>query len=271
MNVAATAALADAPGRLVRFHALFNGGAALGGLAAGLLIANHVTWRWAWTGVGIIGLVVAAICARSSLPAGDPGERAPLGGTFRLLRAEHLVPIALAFALGAMVEGGVDLWGVLFLRTHLPSGLAVAVTSAVVAYSIAALARVFIGPVAGRRSAAHGVAVGAGLAAAGVLVLAVAPGSWLPGAGLVIAAAGVSMCWPLLMAHAGAGRERPGAVVGGLAAFGYTGLFAGPTIVGWIAAAGGLRAGLLALSGAAVFVALAPNVSGRSRRGPENR
>ena len=42
----------------------------------------------------------------------------------RLLRAEHLLVIAIAFALGAMVEGGIDLWGVLFLRTHFPEGLA---------------------------------------------------------------------------------------------------------------------------------------------------
>src|SRR5581483_5663137 len=70
MNVAATAALAEQPGKLVRFHALYNAGGAVGGLAAGLLIANHLIWRWAWTGTGAVGLVVAAICARSALPAG---------------------------------------------------------------------------------------------------------------------------------------------------------------------------------------------------------
>jgi predicted MFS family arabinose efflux permease len=244
----------------VRFHAFFNAGGGLGGLVAGVLIANHFSYRWAWAATGLVGLAIAAISWHAALPAGGAGEDAPLGGIIRLLRDEHLLLVAAAFAVGAMVEGGVALWGVLFLRTHLASGLGVAVTSAVAAYSIAALARVFIGPVAGRRSAAHGVAVGAGAAAIGVLVLALASGSWLPGLGLVVAAAGVSMCWPLLMAHAGAGRERPGAIVGGLAAFGYVGLFAGPTIVGWVAAAAGLKAGLLLLSVAAVFVAIAPNV-----------
>jgi MFS family permease len=268
MNVAATAALADRPGALVRFHALFNAGGALGGLAAGLLIANTVSYRYTWVGVGVAGLVLAAICARARLPAGEAGEAAPLGGAIRLLRAEHMMLVATAFAVGAMVEGGVALWGVLFLRTTLSSGLAVAVTSGVAAYAIGAVARVFIGPIAGRRSAAHGVAVGAGAAAVGVFVLALSPGRWLPGAGLVLAAAGVSMCWPLLMAHANAGRSRPGAVVGALSAFGYTGLFAGPTVVGWVSAVAGLKAGLLLLSVAAVYVAIAPNIKG-SRPRPE--
>jgi MFS family permease len=269
MNVAATAALAERPGTLVRFHAFFNAGGAIGALGAGLLIANGLSWRWSWAGASVLGFALAVVAFRSTLPAGEAGEDVPMGGAVKLLRAEHLLLIAIAFALGAMVEGGIDLWGVLFLRTHFPEGLALAVTSAVAAYSIAALARVFIGPIAGRRSAAHGIAVGAGAAACGVLLLTIAPGDVLPGVGLVISAAGVSMCWPLLMAHAGAGRERPGAVVGGLAAFGYTGLFLGPTIVGWVAAAGGLRAGLLLLAFAAVFVAAAPTISDRRRQRAE--
>jgi MFS family permease len=268
MNVAATAALAGRPGALVRFHALFNIGGALGAGATGLLILNDASWRWWWAVIAATGLMVAAYCARATLPAGEPGEHAPLGGAFRLLRAEHLIVLAVAFAVGAMVEGGIDLWGVLFLRTHFPSTLAVAVTSAVIAYLIAATARVVLGPIAGRGSAARGVAFGAGAAAAGVLLLAGAPGAWLKGGGLVMAAGGISMCWPLLLAHATAGRERPGAVVGAVTAVGYVGFFAGPTIVGWVASAMDLRAGLVVLAAAAVFVAVAPNVSRSSRRKP---
>jgi hypothetical protein len=97
-------------------------------------------------------------------------------------------------------------------------------------------------------------------------MLTVLPGAWLRGAGLVIAAGGISMCWPLLLAHATAGRERPGAIVGAVTAVGYLGLFAGPTLVGWIASGVNLRAGLLLLAVAAVFVAVAPNVPARRNR-----
>jgi hypothetical protein len=263
MNVAATAALAGSPGALVRFHALFNIGAAFGAAGTGLLLANDASWRWWWAGVALCAIALAAICQRRALPAGERGADMPLAGAFRLLRTEHLVVIAVAFAVGAMVEGGIELWGVLFLRTRLPSGLVVAVTSAVIAYSIAAAARIVLGPRAGRRGAAHGVALGAGAAAVGVLVLALAPGAWLKGAGLVLAASGISMCWPLLLAHATAGRERPGVVVGAVTSVGYLGLFLGPSVVGWVSSATTLRTGLLMLVGAAVFVAVAPNIRRR--------
>jgi MFS family permease len=265
MNVAATAALAGRPGSLVRFHALFNGGGAIGALGTGLLIVNDASWRWWWAFVAVVGFGVAVYCARSVLPAGEPGEHAPLGGALRLLRREHLVLVAVAFAVGAMVEGGIDLWGVLFLRQRFPAGLGVAVTSAVIAYVIATTARVAFGPSAGRRGAARGVAIGASAASAGLLLLAIAPGAWAKGAGLVIAAGGISMCWPLLLAHATAARERPGAVVGAVSAVGYAGFFLGPTIVGWMSSATSLRGGLVLLAGAAVFVAVAPNL-GRLRR-----
>jgi MFS family permease len=68
----------------------------------------------------------------------------------------------------------------------------------------------------------------------------------------------VSMCWPLLLAQAGMGRERPAAAVGGVSAIGYLGFVVGPAVVGSVAQLAGLRAGLLALAAAAVFVAVAP-------------
>jgi MFS family permease len=265
MNVAATAALAGSPGGLVRFHALFNTGGAIGALGTGVLIGADASWRWWWVVVAVIGYAIAWACATATLPGGATDDDVPLGGALKLLRAEHLVVLAVAFAVSAMVEGGIELWGVLFLRTRLPSGLVVGVTSAVIAYTIAASARVLFGPAAGRKGAAHGVTVGASIAAAGILVLALAPGAWAKGTGLVMAAGGISMCWPLMLAHATAGRARPGAIVGAVSAVGYFGFFAGPTIVGWASAAGGLRSGLLLLSVAAVFVAVAPNVSGRRR------
>jgi MFS family permease len=266
MNVSATAALANQPGHLVRFHALFNIGAAVGALGTGLLVSNDHSWRWWWGLVAVTAVAIAYLCTRVVLPAGERGENIPLGGAFRLLRAEKLVLVATAFAVGAMVEGGVDLWGVLYLRTELSSGLAVGVTSAVIAYVVAALARIVFGPTVGRHGAARGVAIGASTAAVGIVMLTLLPGAWLRGLGLVVAAGGISMCWPLLLAHATAGKERPGTIVGAVTAVGYLGLFAGPTMVGWIATGVSLQAGLLALAGAAVFVAIAPNLPARRER-----
>src|SRR5207237_5748858 len=76
--------------------------------------------------------------------------------------------------------------------------------------------------------------------------------------GLFMVAAGVSVVWPLLLAHATRARERPGLVVGGVSAVGYLGFVIGPSVVGWTAAAFGLRGGLVILAVAAAFVAIAP-------------
>jgi hypothetical protein len=91
-----------------------------------------------------------------------------------------------------------------------------------------------------------------------VAVLATAGTAVFAAIGLVLAAGGISMCWPLLLAQAGAGRTRAGAVVGAVSAVGYLGLVMGPAVVGWVAEAIGLRAALGVLGGAAVIVAVVP-------------
>jgi MFS family permease len=255
INVAATAALGTQPGRLVAFHGRFNVGAALGAALTGVLLAVGGSWRWTWAGVAVVALVLSVVCHREPLPAGEPGERSPLGGTFALLRREHLVLVAVAFALAALVEGGIELWGVLFLRTHLASGLLIGAGGAVLGYSVAALARITLGPMVGRRGAARGVVIGAGSAAAGIALLTLAHSALPAALGLVIAAGGISMCWPLLVSEASAGRTRAGAVVGAVAAVGYIGLIMGPAVVGWVSEATGLRAAIGLLGGAAIAVA----------------
>ncbi len=256
INVAATAALGSQPGRLVRFHGRFNLGAAAGAALTGVVLGAGASWRWMWVGVAVVAFVLSVVCRREQLPAGDPGERSPLGGTFALLRREHLVLVAVAFALAALVEGGIELWGVLFLRTHLASGILIGAGGAVLGYSVAAFARITLGPAIGARGAARGVVIGAGSAAAGIALLSSA-NSALPAAlGLVVAAGGISMCWPLLVSEASAGRSRAGAVVGAVSAVGYLGLIMGPAVVGWVAQGTGLRAAIGLLGVAAVTVAV---------------
>jgi MFS family permease len=258
LNVAATAALSDRPGALVRFHGLFNVGAAVGAGAMGLLLGAGASWRWHWAGVAVVVAALGAVCRAAPMPAGEAGERVALADALRRLRHSRLWLIALAFAMGAMVEGGVELWGVLFLRTTLKAGIGVGATGAVVGYAIASAARIGLGPLAGRRGAAAGVATGAGLACVGIVVLIAGPSPLVAAVGFVAAAGGVSMCWPLLLALAAQGIERPGPVVGAVSAVGYLGFVIGPTVVGGLAGVTGLRAGLGLLAAAALFVAVVP-------------
>ena len=261
MNVAASATLAASPGYLVRFHGRFNAGAAAGAACAGALLGAGYGWRPLWVGAGLLAASLAAWCRRSPLPASDRGEDVRLTGAVGVLRREGLVLLAFAFAIGAMVEGGVELWGVLFLRTKLQSGLLVGAGGAVLAYTVAATARFTLGEKVGRRGPSSGIAVGAGVAAAGVTLMAASTTPELAAAGLIAAAGGISMCWPLFVARAASGRDRPGAGVGAMSAFGYLGLVAGPAVVGSVAQGLGLRAGLGFLAVAAGLVAVIPRLA----------
>jgi hypothetical protein len=102
------------------------------------------------------------------------------------------------------------------------------------------------------------VVIGAGTAAIGVVTLATAHTALLAALGLVLAAGGISMCWPLLLAQAGAGRTGAGAVVGSVSAVGYLGMIVGPAVVGMVSDIVGLRAALGVLAAAALIVAVVP-------------
>lgn len=257
MNVAAIAALANRPGELVRFHSLFNVGAVVGAGTAGVVLQAGLPWRWALVVPVVIATANWAWVGGVDLPAGEPGEHHGLLYAVRTLRAEHLVGLALVFACGAMVEGGIDTWGVLVLRERLEVGALVGAGGYLVGQGIAAATRAGLGRRAGALGTTRGVAAGGAVAATGLALLALAPTAAAV-LGLVLAAVGISVCWPLLLAHANDGRERPGPVVGGVTAVGYTGFVLGPPLVGWLSGAFGLRHALLALATAALVVAIAP-------------
>ena len=261
INVAATAALGHRPGRLGRLSRTVQWRGCCRCRAHRISARNRSVVALDVGGGRGGRLGLAVVCLRVPLPAGQAGDRVPFGGAFSLLRREGLLVLAGAFALAAMVEGGIELWGVFYLRTHLASGLLIGAGGAVLGYTVAAVARYSLGPTVGRRGTARGVMIGAGTAALGVVILATSGTAVIAAAGLVLAAGGISMCWPLLVAQAGTGRSRAGAVVGAVSAVGYLGMVIGPAVVGWVAEAVGLRAALGVLAAGALVVAVVPTTS----------
>jgi MFS family permease len=257
MNVAAAAELAERPGGLVRFHALFNGGATVGAGAAAAATRLAGEWRVGFALPAIAMVVAAMVCRKSGVPSAPPGEHHGLLHSVRVVHREHLVALAVVFGASAMVEGGIDTWGVLVLRKQLDVTVAAGATAYVLGQALATASRTFLGPVAGRFGATRGVAVGSGLAALGLVLIGVAP---VAGAaiGLVLAATGVSVCWPMLLAYASQGRERPAGVVSGVTAMGYVGFVVGPVVIGGFADLLGLRTAVLVLAVVAAGVAIAP-------------
>jgi MFS family permease len=265
MNVAAAAALGSRPGQFARFHGLFNGGAAAGAALMGGLLALGASWRWAWALQGLAAIVLAAITARASLPAGGGGERVSARVMLSTLRRERLLGLAVVLAAATMVEGGIDTWGVLFLRSQLAITAGLGAAAYVVGQGMATLSRVAFGPRVGVMAVGVGASTGAAVAAAGLTLEAVAPSGVVAALGLATAVVGISLCWPLLVAAGAAGNARPGLTVGALTGTGYVGFLIGPSLVGWAAGAWGLRVGILILVAAALLPAFGARQASRRR------
>lgn len=96
------------------------------------------------------------------------------------------------------------------------------------------------------RRAAHQVLVaGTGTATVGLLTLALSPWPVLAAFGLVAAAGGVAVTWPLLLSEIGRDQERPAVLVGAASTLGYVGLVGGPVVLGVVVATWGTRAALV--------------------------
>jgi MFS family permease len=256
MNVAGTAALGSESARLLRLHALFNAGALTGAGIAGLLLDRDVSFRPIWAGLGICALCLAVWCRLANLPAGERGEHYTVREGLVALRAAGLATLALVFALGAVVEGGIGTWGVLFLRANLGLAAVAGAAAYVVGQGLATFARCTLGWTTTHLGDRRGAQWGLALASAGLFAEATAGSSAAAAIGLGVAAVGVSVYWPLLLAYASRGSARPGLVVGGLSACGYIGFLAGPPVVGWIAQATDLQWGIAVLAAAALGGAL---------------
>jgi MFS family permease len=291
MNTVATVGLGGSPSGMVRFHALFNAGTLCGaGLVAGL-VSGAISWRWTWVVTGFGALLLALVARRSDVHETVPAVAAlleppavpsvPAKGSESLLRSfsaigrQGLVAMAVTFAITAVVEGGIDTWGVLYLRTRIATGVIVGAGAYAAGQSIAAATRASGSTFVNRLGDKRGLILGSGLACLGLALEASTTNAALSACSLAAAAGGVSLCWPLMMARlASVGEVRASyaadqgpsagdriadassdsqvgtaALVGGFTAAGYMGWVLGPAVIGTLSDQAGLRAGLLLLAG----------------------
>jgi MFS family permease len=202
----------------------------------------------------IVGLATRRLRVSRPAAPNQPSMLRALAG----LRHEGLVVLASVFAVSAMVEGGIATWGILFLRGHLGIGVLGGVGAYVVGASLATIARVGAGPRLGMFGSRRAVAIGGALAAAGIAAEACSSNPAVAATGLAVAAIGVSVVWPLLIADVSNQARHPAVAIGGITACGYLGMVIGPPIVGVLSSMFGARTGLLFLAGAALFVMLTP-------------
>ncbi len=267
MNAEASHRLMSSPKTLVRLHALFNTGALTGAAIAALIIHAGVSWRWVWPGIAVVALGVGVWALVTDPgtalvpadPAGSPrSSRHPL----RRLRRDGLLLLLAVFALAEVTEGGVDTWGVLYLRNHLATGVLLGAGAYVVGQLVAATTRGAGGHLLGRLSTRRALITGGCVAGAGILLESLTSVSGVAALGLALGAGGASLFWPLVMSTVSRMATQVVSAVGAFTAAGYVGWVAGAPIVGWISqnlgAARGLQVLALASFGVAVCSALGP-------------
>ena len=257
LNIASAGALADQPGRLLRVHASYNSGAVLGAAVTGGVLAAGWSWRIAWAGVAVGAAVLAVALARRPgwMPAVTTGDHVTVRDAVAELRRSGLLPLAVVFTLGAMVEGGIGTFGVLYLRDRLEVAVLAGAGAYVVGQALATVTRAALGGSDERLGGARAARVGLALAGGGLVLEAATELPLVAALGLAVAAIGAATYWPLLSAVANRASDRPGLAVGGVSAAGYLGFLAGPPVVGVVADGFGLRAGVLVLALAGLVAA----------------
>jgi MFS family permease len=201
---------------------------------------------------------------------GPDGEHARTAHPIRRLQRDGLLVLLVVFALAEITEGGVDTWGVLFLRNHLATGVLLGAGAYVVGQSVAATTRSAGGALLGRLSARHALIVGGCVAGGGILLESLVPWSVVAAVGLALGAGGASLFWPLVMSRVSVLATQVVSAVGTFTAAGYIGWVAGAPVVGWVSQTYGAQRGLQVLALAAFGVALA-SLLWRERRPPASR
>jgi MFS family permease len=258
LNVSSAEALSAQPGKLVRFHSLWNFACVLGAIVCGVILRVGWSWRVMWVGLAVVVIIDGIATYRAKIPSPEQVEHPSMWRALVGLRHEGLTVLACVFAASAMVEGGIATFGVLYLRAHVGLGVLAGVGAYVVGNLLAMGARFGGASIVDTLGTRRSVMFGALIAAAGITIEVTAPAAWLAAAGLAAASAGVSLVWPLLMADVSNEARHPALAIGGVTAAGYLGMVAGPPIVGVVAVQFGRPAGLMVLAFIALFVALTP-------------
>jgi MFS family permease len=267
MNAEASHRLVNHPSSLVRLHALFNTGALCGAAVAALLIHAGISWRWVWPGIAVIGAAVGVWALMTDPGTAMAGAGASGGGGMgagversshpvRRLRQDGLLILLAVFALAEVTEGGVDTWGVLYLRNHLATGVLLGAGAYVVGQLMAVTTRGAGGPLLGRMSSRHALIVGGCVAGSGILLESLTSLSWMAAVGLALGAGGASLFWPLVMSTVSRLATQVVSAVGTFTAAGYIGWVAGAPIVGWVSQTFGPARGLQVLAVASFGVAI---------------
>lgn len=247
-------------------HAGYGAGGAVGALLAAW--ATMAGWPPAAVLATVgLGHLVAAAAMALAVPRGTMAdEPSPSGLAVTVLRGRPDLQVAAVIVLCAFfVEGSMDAWSVLFVRTTLGGP----VLGAAVAFSAFASAitagRVFAARVLFRFGRHRTLLVSGGGSVAAGAVVVVASNATVAAIAFLVLGFFLSVAAPAAFGMVGTGPGA-GRAVAAVTAVGYGGFVVGPPLMGWLGDTVGLRAALLALVVTPACMLAATIVGGRRAR-----
>jgi MFS family permease len=239
-----------------RIHAMYSFGGLVGASIGGRMAAWGVTPTRHLAGVAVV-LALAFFAAGSRmLPASADAapEHSPTARLTRQLVALGLVAFCVLFGEGAMAN-----WSAVYLRDAVGAGPGLA-AAGFAAFSLTMATGRGLGDALNvRLGPARLARVGGALATLGATLAIVVPRPWAVILGFGAMGAGLSSTFPLVLAAASrTPGVVPGAAIAAVSMCGYSGLLAGPPLIGAVANVLTLRGGMaiVALS-SLIIVALA--------------
>lgn len=234
------------------FHAGFSLGGLLGTGFGALMLTLHVPHSFLLVPAAVVVLAIAALVT-PRLGPGDTTrhENAPI---FRFPE-RRIAVLALILTLCFMAEGAMADWSGIYLTS-------LGETPARAAAGYAAFSAVMVMGRLGGDIVVHRfgrpLVIGAGcaLAATGLILATALPWFTTVVVGFALVGAGLSNVVPCVFSTAAARASSPAAGIAEVSTAGFGGFLTGPPLIGAVAAAHGMRAGIGVIAAAATLAAL---------------
>jgi MFS family permease len=255
-------------------HAGFSFGALAGSVAAGLAASHQWSPGRHLTVAAVVALIVLAFII-AAVPGARPVHTEPVEKPRIPPVKRPVLWLLAAIALfSAIAEGASSDWSALLMT----SVYGVGEGAAAFAYSgfalAMALARLVGARLQNRFGATRALAAGAGLAAAGLVLAALARVPVVGFVGFVLAGAGLAAAFPIALSLAGAAGKRADGTGGErelafVTAIAYTGFLAGPPLIGGIAQVTSLWVSFLFVGLTAALIVPSALAAARARKRAE--
>jgi fucose permease len=262
---------------MTSMHAFYSLGAILGSLAGGGFALAGIGLLPSLAAAGITGLIVDGIAGfwllpeapgtdTAALPVQVLSDAAPAAGVDRRHVRRLVLALGVLGICGLVCEGAAGDWSAVYLRDNLGTSAGLAAFG-FAAFSVTMTVGRAVGDQLIHRFGVVTVIRASGvIATAGIALALATPIPAVTIAGFTAFGAGLSIVVPQVFAAGGrADPERPGAGLARVVGLGYTGMAAGPAIVGLVANQIGLHLALVILLVLAAWIAVAASALGEPR------